>query len=1068
MPSSSINVGINQLGKQLVEKIDVHFKNHEPDFYKSYILSASLELKDTDQQLSIIKEGEFAISHSKDIKAWFDSELYGEINRLRNVVTGLVDGEISINIILSICESNSSSQLKLLLDAISELDKAQQVSGISVKLFVILYDVKNIVPIQDSVVQEELKELEKIVTEYDSIISDIYYLDDRNPSRVILKLNLDWLAFAIGEFLVFQMICETSGAIMNKSKIFGLGVIHFNELLFRSVVANTILQYKFKDEGILEEGGVRLRDLYKKCNPFIAGHQNFFGGFLAKHPYSEENNSELTTNSKSYIDDFKSSLDQFITNENNKIGESKALLAHLLGEDDKKIEGIDWTGERFDINDLEHDIIDYFNKYLEEKDQVKFKDQKALRIEITELSQGIKGDEKSLKSIEEQAKEIHRDLDISFEDGIFSVDGKRINASGYIPSPISPSDEIYTYNDEPIPDAVDLSAYFSTVKNQGSIGSCTAFPIAAVYEFFAKQNKKSVDISELFVYYNTRDLKGKSNLDIGATLLDTIHSVKEKGACHSESHPYSIDSFVNKPTEEAYNEARHQVVNNAARININEKDFKQAIANGHPVIIGLKIFESFYPKNESGIVPFPSDNESRDTNHGSHALLVVGYNDDEKLFKIRNSWGEEFGDKGYCYVPYDYIANSEFCMEAFVITDIVDLSFNGFTYDSNTSFSFLKHRAIRLKTIREYNLRAKKRRSAEVKKNYDDLALQNEVNAERIKDPLFRKKLFNRLKEEAAQRLRESNPTSIEIETNNNMPFLFIGLGIITIIISILFFSRISIYGTTAGIIIGLILLVLGVLRLSKKNKFSEIGTIKQGPDFGDKDKYAFEAADNLFDIFEEMSQGLIKRYKAISNYYTKVKNWQEKSEATLNRIEYDSPDFVINVIKKEPLLKYLDKEKLSFLKNLPNLSNTFHKSYNPKTDNVNEVFKELEDNYLDDIYKNIENILDISIVDYIQGEKEYPYFEPAPSLAKTISNLQKVSMPFCNIKQTTNALQIQDYVVHERIANNEEGKLNEFKTHRGAAINPILSFRSNNSKKYVAIQVAALNSIKDLVRYDL
>jgi GNAT superfamily N-acetyltransferase len=39
---------------------------------------------------------------------------------------------------------------------------------------------------------------------------------------------------------------------------------------------------------------------------------------------------------------------------------------------------------------------------------------------------------------------------------------------------------------------------------------------------------------------------------------------------------------------------------------------------------------------------------------GSHCVGVVGYDDERGQFIIRNSWGENWGDKGYGWVPYQY------------------------------------------------------------------------------------------------------------------------------------------------------------------------------------------------------------------------------------------------------------------------------------------------------------------------------------------------------------------------------------------------------------------------------
>jgi hypothetical protein len=46
-------------------------------------------------------------------------------------------------------------------------------------------------------------------------------------------------------------------------------------------------------------------------------------------------------------------------------------------------------------------------------------------------------------------------------------------------------------------------------------------------------------------------------------------------------------------------------------------------------------------------------NTENDKFMGGHAMTVVGYDDDNKYFIIRNSWGENWGDKGYCYYKYE-------------------------------------------------------------------------------------------------------------------------------------------------------------------------------------------------------------------------------------------------------------------------------------------------------------------------------------------------------------------------------------------------------------------------------
>lgn len=40
---------------------------------------------------------------------------------------------------------------------------------------------------------------------------------------------------------------------------------------------------------------------------------------------------------------------------------------------------------------------------------------------------------------------------------------------------------------------------------------------------------------------------------------------------------------------------------------------------------------------------------------GGHAVVAVGYDDDDRVFISRNSWGDGWGDAGYFYMPYAYL-----------------------------------------------------------------------------------------------------------------------------------------------------------------------------------------------------------------------------------------------------------------------------------------------------------------------------------------------------------------------------------------------------------------------------
>jgi C1A family cysteine protease len=71
-----------------------------------------------------------------------------------------------------------------------------------------------------------------------------------------------------------------------------------------------------------------------------------------------------------------------------------------------------------------------------------------------------------------------------------------------------------------------------------------------------------------------------------------------------------------------------------------------------PVALGIAVYESLESEEvaRTGEIPVPQEFL------GGHAILAVGYDDEKELVIIRNSWGKDWGDAGYGYLPYDYFA----------------------------------------------------------------------------------------------------------------------------------------------------------------------------------------------------------------------------------------------------------------------------------------------------------------------------------------------------------------------------------------------------------------------------
>lgn len=219
-------------------------------------------------------------------------------------------------------------------------------------------------------------------------------------------------------------------------------------------------------------------------------------------------------------------------------------------------------------------------------------------------------------------------------------------------------------NNKDIPAKVDHREMCSPIEDQGSLGSCTAQAVVGLMEYMMRRSGgEHVDGSRLFTYKVTRNLLGWKG-DRGAYLRTAMQSVAAFGVAPEKHWPYLIDRYEEEPSAFLYSFADNYKALNYTRLDRFDlppdqviDSLKRVLAAGYCAVFGFTVYSSLSVKAD---IPFPRETDSAS---GGHAVMVVGYDDNHKTADnkkvpsliIRNSWGTDWGDAGYGYLPYDYV-----------------------------------------------------------------------------------------------------------------------------------------------------------------------------------------------------------------------------------------------------------------------------------------------------------------------------------------------------------------------------------------------------------------------------
>jgi C1A family cysteine protease len=219
----------------------------------------------------------------------------------------------------------------------------------------------------------------------------------------------------------------------------------------------------------------------------------------------------------------------------------------------------------------------------------------------------------------------------------------------------------------PVPVSFDFTKLMSPVRDQGNEGTCVAFAsVTGVKEFQDKKEyHKLIKLSPRFLYNLCKKFDGLPQE--GTYPRIAMKVLLNYGVCHESFWPY-LANQKSLPLKGADKDARKFKIKAYARLK-SQLEMKRSLLINGPFLAGVKVFKSWFSKKveRSGFIPMP---KRSDKLMGGHAICIMGYDDKLNIFKFKNSWGIEWADQGYGYLPYKYIG--KYCSDAWSATDLIE------------------------------------------------------------------------------------------------------------------------------------------------------------------------------------------------------------------------------------------------------------------------------------------------------------------------------------------------------------------------------------------------------------
>lgn len=218
-------------------------------------------------------------------------------------------------------------------------------------------------------------------------------------------------------------------------------------------------------------------------------------------------------------------------------------------------------------------------------------------------------------------------------------------------------------------------AYFTLdmppIGQQGNEGSCVAWACGYALKSFEMKKSKGVsytnpgtNVLNTAAVASPEYLFNRINVDngncaSGAYLVadwpdrGAFNVLKTEGIVTWQEVPYldnnGCGSVPNDKETASPNAAENRIINYTRIYDLTTTSLKTLLLDQHPIVFMVYVSDEFMSSGPNFVW-----RSGEGSSKQAHAMTIIGYDDTKRAYRIQNSWGADWGDKGYAWLDYDF------------------------------------------------------------------------------------------------------------------------------------------------------------------------------------------------------------------------------------------------------------------------------------------------------------------------------------------------------------------------------------------------------------------------------